>query len=379
MTIGTGLITAIWALALSLTVFGTWLALKRLASSPPHLDAPFALYPVSVLKPLKGRDPGLLENLESFFCLDYPDYELLFSVSDANDPAVSAVRELMKRHPTHPARLIIGAVEVGSNPKVNNLIRSYTDARHDWLLISDSNVRVARDYLKRLVAHVDNGTGVVTSVVSGHAALGMGGHLESVYLNTFYARWMHVAAAFGKPAVMGKSMLFRRSSAERFGGIKTLANYLAEDYMAGEAMRRLGLKVVIATDPIPQHVGRYTVREFWLRHVRWGRIRKAQAPVAFAFEPISSPIISGMLGAFALEKIAHGPGFAAYLGLHLLIWSVCDLMLIRRMGAQLRWQTPIAWFAREALFLPLWLQIASGNTVSWRGSRITIQQGGLIA
>jgi ceramide glucosyltransferase len=378
MTIGIALITAIWALALGLAVFGTWLALRHFGSSPPHLDAPFALYPVSILKPLKGRDAGLLENLESFFLIDYPDFEILFSVSDARDPAAAVVRELMVRYPRVQARLITGSVDAGPNPKVNNLIKSYAQAAHDWLLISDSNVRVKRDYLKRLVAHVDNGTGVVTSVVAGQNPEQLGGHLESVYLNTFYARWMLLTASFGKPAVVGKSMLFRRSSAERFGGIKTLANYLAEDYMAGEAMRRLGLKVQMAHDPLPQHLGRYTTSDFWSRHVRWGRIRKAQAPVAFAIEPLLSPCLSGVLGAFALEKFLPGPGVAAYLALHLFIWSFCDLLLIRRLRTRLSWPTPVAWFVREALYLPLWLHIASGNTVNWRGNRLTLQQGGLI-
>ena len=378
MTPVIGLITALWALALGLTVFGTWLALKNFRTSPPFLDAPFALYPVSILKPLKGHDPGLRENLETFFRLDYPDYEILFSVSDPQDPAVEVVRALMALHPAQEAQLIIGDVQAGCNPKVNNLIRSYRLARHDWLLISDSNVRVSLDYVKRLVAQVDNGTGVVTSVIAGRSPEELGGHLEAIYLNTFIARGMHIAAYFGKPAVMGKSMLFRRSAAERFGGIKTLANYLAEDYMAGEAMRRLGLKIVLASDPIPQHIGRYSLRAFWLRHLRWGRIRKSQAPLAFAFEPFCSPCLSGVLGAFALSNHFPRLGVSSFLAIHLLLWSLCDGLLILRMGTRLRWQTPVAWFLRELLALPLWLHIASGNTVNWRGRQITLQAGGLI-
>lgn len=368
----------VWALAICLTLFSTYLTLRHIDRGAPHMDAPFALLPVSILKPMKGRDAGLVDNLESFFKLDYPQYELLFSVADGMDPSVPVVRELMKKYPKVRAELIIGSVDVGTNPKINNMIRSYDKARFDWILISDSNVRVEPDYLKKMVAHVDNGVGMVTSVVAGRNPLGVGAWLESTYLNTFYARGMILTDKLGHPCVLGKSMLFQRSTAERFGGLKTLACYLAEDYMAGQAVQRLGLRVVIASDPISQYIGKYSAKDFWLRHLRWGRIRKAQAPVPFFIEPLLGCLVSGILGAYGAFR-AFGIHPQDFMLLHLMLWSACDTLVMRKMKIRLTASAPLAWFLREALALPLWFHIATGNTVNWRGRRFAIDQGGLLS
>ena len=362
---------------MGITMAGTWASLKHFKRRPPHLDAPFGLYPVSVLKPLKGAENGMKENLKSFFRLDYPKYEIIFSVAEEKDPACQMVRRLIEAHPDVDAHLIVGDVNAGPNPKVNNLIRSYERAQFDLLLISDSNVRVEPDYLKRLVAHIENGVGMVTSVVSGQSQSGIGGHLEATFLNTFYARSMLLLASFGRPCVVGKSMLFRRSTANRFGGIANLARYLAEDYMAGEAMRKLNLRVVIASDPVHQHIGHYSFKSFWSRHLRWGRIRKAQEPLVFAFEPLFGSWISGLIGAFALNRI-FGLTYVASLALHLLIWSICDLVVLSKVEGKLALEAPLVWLMREFLAFPLWVHIALGNTVNWRGNRLRLQSGGII-
>lgn len=369
-----------WIAIAGLTLWGGRLAVQRLRSAPPHLDLPFNLFPVSILKPLKGVDPSLEANLEGFFRLDYPDYELIFSVAQAHDPAYGVVNRLIARYPRVRARICVGETLVGPNPKVNNLLGAYESAANDWVLISDSNVRVRPDYLKRLVAHLKPGVGLVTAVVAGivdDGARGPGAELEAAYLNTFYARGMNLAAAFGKACVVGKSMLFRRSVAQRFGGMRTLGRYLAEDFMAGEAMQRLGLEVVIASDPVEQVIGDYSVGAFWKRHLRWGRIRKRHSLSAFALEPLSGAWVSGMLGAWSAHALLGLP-MANFLLAHLGVWSLCDILVMRRMGVPLRWSTPLAWAAREMLALPLWLHIASGNTVDWRGHKLAIGAGGIL-
>jgi ceramide glucosyltransferase len=361
-----GLCALAWLLALSLTVYGTWLSLREVGRPTRHEDVPFALFPVSILKPLKGIESGIKECLESFFQLDYPEYELIFSVADPRDPACAVV-----------AALITQQVEIGPNPKINNMVTSYEGAQYDWILISDSNVKVKPDYLKKQISDFDADVGLITGVVSGRDANGFGGNLEATYLNTFYARWMFVAARLGKPCVVGKSMLFRRSVANRFGGIRVLARYLAEDFMAGEAMRRLGLKVLIATDPIHQHIGNYSFHSFWSRHIRWGRIRKAQAPLAFLIEPFISVWISGILGAVASHALL-GFSYSAFMGLHLALWSGCDLLLMRKLDPGTSWRAPLYWLGRELLSLPLWVHTALGNTVNWRGNRLRILSGGIL-
>jgi ceramide glucosyltransferase len=363
-----------WTLTLFFVLAGTWLAWRKIERAS-RKSPEERFQGISVLKPLKGVDPGLEKNLESFFQIRYPLFELIFSVADANDPAATHVRHLQAKYPFVRSRLLVGAEAVGLNPKVNNLTRSYREAVFDLLLISDSNIRVAPDYLQKKLSPMREDVGVVTATVAGIEPSGFGGWLETIYLNTFYARGMSLAFASGNPCVIGKSMLFRRSVAERFGGIRALGGYLAEDYALGEEMRMLGLKVVLMDDAISQYVGKYSLRSFWDRHVRWGRIRKAHAPWAFLAEPLFTPIISSGVAAAALSKWL---AFPQALLLNLFIWMTCDLFLMRKFSGRRYLWAPLAWITRELLSLPLWLTIAAGNSVQWRGSTLFLAYGGKI-
>jgi ceramide glucosyltransferase len=357
-----------------MVIWGTWLTLRHLRPR----SATVKPQAVSILKPLKGIDFQLEENLESFFRLDYAKYELLFSVASEDDPACDIIRRVASKFPRVRSRIFYGETKVGGNPKVNNLSKSYQAASHDWILVSDSNVRVPRDYLQIVTQDFDEQTGIVTSVVSGqYLGRGFGAPLEATYLNTFYARWMTIAVWFGAPVVIGKSMLFRRSEANRFGGFDVLSRYLAEDYMAGHAMKLLGKKVKVMREPVVQMIGNYSFNEFWSRHVRWGRIRKSQSPLTFPIEPILSFWISGSLGAAGLSHFTN-LGFATGLAVHALIWSLCDVALMLRMKQTMRLQNLAAWIVRETLHLPLWAHAAVGNTVNWRGHKLTLNQGGLL-
>ncbi len=336
------------------------------------------MQPISILKPLKGVDSGLVDNLRSFFVLDYPDYEILFSVADGDDPAVAVVHQLCAAYPQVPTRLLISSERVGLNPKVNNLVEAYDRAGHDWILISDSNVRVNPDYLGQLAAVFAKDVGVVTAAVAGRAPQFLGGNLEAAFLNTHYCRWMFVAEKFGCPVVVGKSMLFRKSEANRFGGIRTLACYLAEDYMAGVAMQYLGLRVVMMNQPIGQQIGQYTVREFWSRHLRWGRIRKSQAPVAFFLEPLFGSLISAILGLIGFA-ILRPDDIGVFLFMHFTVWFVSDCLLMQVMARTLTVYAILAWWVREISALPMWIHIAIGNTVNWRGRQLHIRRGGILS
>ena len=318
------------------------------------------------------------ENLESFFTLEYPTYEIIFSVAETTDPAAVLVDDLIHRHPHVDAKLLVGATAVGPNPKVNNLVKSYQTAKYDTTLISDSNVRVPQHYLKRLAGELDSGTGVVTAVIVGHAPLGIGGLLEATFLNTFYARWMMLSARLGWPTVVGKSMFFRRSTMDRFGGIQNMGRYLAEDYMTGTAMQHLGLRVKIMRDAVPQIIGKHSFKDFWDRHVRWGRMRKSQAPLALFFEPLCGPVLSGAMGAWGFKGLMDIAPLH-FLGAHLLSWFACDVLIMLSMGARVSPLTPFVWITREFLAIPHWVHILSGNTVKWRGNRLRLYPGGILA
>ena len=369
----------IWLAAISITTFGTIAALVHLKKTQPKMSQSdraideTELEPITILKPLKGIDEGIEENLESFLLLDYPTYEVLFSVADFDDPVIPVVRKLMERHPRVHAELVIGAVDYGPNPKINNLLRTYDNAQFDWILISDSNTRVSRNHLKVLAHQFKDGVAMQTSIVAGVDAEGLGGFLESTFLNTFYARSVMALNAFGHPCVIGKAMMFRKSILERIGGLRSLKKHIAEDYAAGRKLHLLGFRVQVSQTPIRQHLGRHSFDAFWSRHIRWGRLRKMQAPFAFLIEPLFNSMLSGALGAYAFS-VLFGISPLLFLATHLGLWFLCDLLLVMRVGDQPNATFLPVWFLRELIHFPLWIHISMGNTVNWRGQTIRLKK-----
>lgn len=360
--------------ALSLTVWGVLLALKYFFINTKHSLNHYP--PVTILKPLKGIDSDLRENLLSFFDLDYAEYEIIFSVDDESDPAKPIAEDLIKTHSQINAKLIVGDDKIGLNPKINNIIRGYDQAKYDHILISDSNVRVKPDYLKTMVSSLKGKVGVVTSVILGKHDRGIGGHLEAAYLNTFYAKSMFLTKRFGHPCVIGKSMLFLKSTAERFGGLRSLKNYLAEDYMFGLAVQRLDYTVAYSQRPVTQHIGRYSFKKFWNRHVRWGRIRKSHAPAAFIIEPfIASAFFACILFGSAIENLTTYSAFKAS-AWYFLVWGILDHIIHFALRRKIKPFYPLIWMLREVLFLPLWIHITLGQTVDWRGTIYKLKRGG---
>lgn len=342
-------------------------------------------YPsISILKPLKGSDAGLYENLRSFFELDYPHFEILFCLESSGDPAFEIARNLASEFPKVSAQILTG-LSAGSNPKIQNILKGYEAASYDKILISDSNVIVHKAYLKEIVSQFDASTGIVTSAVIGSSPRTFGAQLENIFLSTFYSRWMKLSSWAGFDCVVGKSMLFRKSDSEKFGGLKTLSCYLAEDYMAGVAMKHLNRKIVLSNRPLLQNLGNMSFKDFWNRHIRWGRMRKAQAPLAFFIEPFSYSLSSAAIGSSTMAFM-WDMSFLKLFFAYVFIWMTADFLIFIRLhvenvapylrGFGLKWI--IYWIAREVLALPLWIHISLGKTVLWRGTRLRIHSGGLI-
>jgi len=356
-------------------IWGTLLAFKSFGTPKRHPKE--TLYPVSILKPLKGSDEGLYENLRSFFQIDYPQFELIFSVASAKDPAVPVVQKLIQEFPQADAKLLCESQGEGLNPKINNLIKAYELSQHELVLISDSNIRVGPQYLLQLIPDMSSSVGIITAVVAGMKPRSSGGWLEACYLNTFLSRWMILTKKMGFPSVVGKSMIFRKETMRRLGGLKTLGQYIAEDYMAGHAIQKLDLTVEFMRKPIPQFIGTYSVEQFWGRHLRWGRIRKSIAPLAFLIEPFFFSSVSGILGAVAFNYFWKIP-FIQTAVFHGGVWLLLDMALYTLMD-RFYWRAVGAWFLRECLAIPLWLTILSGDKVKWRGGDYRLLQGGLLA
>ncbi|MDA8387580.1 MAG: ceramide glucosyltransferase [Nitrospiraceae bacterium] len=231
--------------------------------------------PVSILKPLKGLDDNLFDNLESFCKLDYPEYEIIFALQDINDLAFKVASKIKLKYPDKDISIVVQRCEEGLNPKVNNLIPARGRSKHEYILISDSNVCVRKEYLKRIMARMQEpGAGLVTNLVEGVGARSLGSVFENLHLNSFIMGSVCFLDKFmGMPCVVGKSMLMKKTDLEAIGGLVAVKDVLAEDYMIGKKMAESGRRVVLSGFRV-QTVNHYWgMKRFLGRHTRWAKLR----------------------------------------------------------------------------------------------------------
>src|SRR5580692_6247641 len=215
-------------------------------------------YPsVSLVRPLCGIDNYAVETLRSTFDLDYPHYEIMFCVASANDPVLPLVQNLIAENAGASAQVLIGDDRVSTNPKLNNLLKGWRAAQHEWIIIADSNVLMTRDYIQRLFASWREDTGLVASPPIGARPEGVWAEIECAFLNTYQARWQYLVDSLGRGFAQGKTMLWRRADLERAGRIEALgSNEVAEDAAATKIVRGAGLKVRLVDRPLAQPLGR---------------------------------------------------------------------------------------------------------------------------
>src|SRR5665213_4066686 len=222
------------------------------ASSRAPADRP----PVTILRPACGIENHVEETLASAYRLDYPEYEIVFCVADPRDPVVPAIERLIGQHPNVPSRLLTGDDRISNNPKLNNLVKGWHAARHEWIVMTDSNVLMPRDYLDRLVERMrPDDVGLVSSAPTGIRPDGAGAHLECAFLNTYQARWQLTADAFGNGYAQGKTLFWQRSDLDGAGGIRALASATAEDIASSLLMRSLKRKVRLVNGLSQQPLG----------------------------------------------------------------------------------------------------------------------------
>lgn len=376
------------AIALQLLAFlvlASWSALVVVAVVRLRLRAapsPQAFEPVSVLKPLCGLDPHLEANLRSFFEQDHPAYEIVFG-AHSGDPALRVAQALKDAHPHVTCRIVIHEA-TGMNPKVGNLRAMLGAVAHDWVVVSDANVRVSRRWLRELASVAAMpGTGLVFNPIAGEFGPSLGAQLEALQLNTVVAAGCSVPTELlGHPAVLGKSMLFRRSVFEVLGGFESVASVLAEDYVIGRMFGVAGYRVRIAPTPA-RNVQRVSVRQFVSRQLRWAMMRARLQPLAFAVEPLLGPLpllaFGAMFGQTSLPLAAAAGLICSLRDAVLLDWMRVDTDAAPR-------QRAVSWVAgvlaasllgalREVLMIAVWLAAPFVRHVSWRGHRLRLSAG----
>ncbi|QQR89280.1 MAG: glycosyltransferase [Myxococcales bacterium] len=260
-------------------VFTTWRFFKH--PPPPPLEIAPA---VSVLKPIKGLEEELKENLQSFFDQVYPGpWEIVFSSNDPDDPGIIVAKQVARDYPEIPCRFIQSDTSFGRNPKVCDLAGAYFAAHHDLVLQTDANVRVPKTFLSKVVSEFESqGISLLSCPVVGAEEQAWGAAVENTHLCTFITPSVCFTKLMtGITCVIGKAMLLRRSELEELGGLAMFKDKLCEDYLLGDCYRKNGRVVELSRQPITNINIQLPLKHFFSRHSRWLKMQAVIHPPSF--------------------------------------------------------------------------------------------------
>ncbi len=362
---------AFCAFALAVQLGGIAVVLARDTLRARAARRPVAVPPVTILRPVRGIENHLEETLESAFLLRQTEVEILFCVADADDPVIGLCEAIMARHPRRRARILVGDDRIGINPKLNNLVKGWRAARHDFVVMADSNVLMPADYLDQLFAAWDGETGLVCSPPVGGRPAGFFAGLECAFLNSFQGRWQLVADAAGLGFAQGKTMLWRKADLDAAGGIERLGEEVAEDAASTKVVREAGRKVRLVRRPFVQPLGRRRFTEVWYRQLRWARLRRVSFPLFFLPELLAGGVLP-VAAAVALAVLGAVPPEAP--ALFALVWYGAEIALAAAMGWPVSAAAVTAFVLRDALLVPLWFAAIAGSGYSWRGNDMDMRR-----
>jgi ceramide glucosyltransferase len=371
MTIG-ALAAGICATSAGIHGLSVALATRRCRRRPGVTPPPKDAQSVTIVQPLCGVETFSRETLRSIFALDYPAYEIVFCLANADDPIAPLVRGAIEANPRRPARLLIGDDRVSANPKLNNVVKGWRAARHDWVIIADSNVLMPRDYIQRLLARWRSKTGIVCAPPIGSRPQSFAAEIECAFLNTYEARWQYAGESSGYGFAQGKTMLWRRETLEAGGGIEALGAEIAEDAAATKLIRAQGLNAHLVDRPFQQPLGQRRLRDMWSRQIRWARLRRATFPLFFAPEILTTSILT--LAAAAVGAPEFGVNIASGVAATAVVWYGAEAVLAFAAGWPLSWRSPLAWIARDLMLPVLFAQAWSGHAIVWRGNAMSVDE-----
>jgi ceramide glucosyltransferase len=337
--------------------------------------------PLTVLKPVCGLEPELIDNLSSFCDQDYPTYQIVFAVQDSKDPAISIIEKVIATFPDKDLSLVIDDQVLGKNLKASNLINMFKKAKYDLIVIADSDVRVRQDYLKSVSApFINSEVGAATCLYSGVGGNNFASRLGMMFINDWFLPSALVSALFvDLKFCFGATMAIRREVLAKIGGFGTLKDFLADDYMLGRAVFKKGYKIALVTYIVENIVSEKNIKSLFQHEIRWARTIRSVQPLGY--------LMSFITEAFPIAILT---GVFIYLQTSSVVWTISPIIAILVLRITLHYlvqsklaynavHTPWLIPARDIFSLVVRTVSLFGSKVSWRNQTMFVYKGGRLS
>lgn len=363
-----------------LAIFAAWrfFPASGLAPAATLRDPP---PPVSILKPICGLDRETYENYASFCRQDYPEFEILFCVSDADDPAIRVIENLIRNFPARSIRLLTGSDPLGASDKVNKLVRMAREAKHEILVVSDSDVRVGPNFLRAIAASfADPKVGGVTCLYRGLVEQCFAATLEALGNSTDFAPGVLVAWLLGNRSLdfmLGAVMATTQKHLAEIGGFESLVDYFCDDYELGNRIAARGHRIKLSRFPVSVVYPSERLPAAFHHQVRWNlsiRYSRPWGHLGLIFsQGLPWTVLAAVLAPSAVIAIAY---VAAYVFLRgamawvVGVWGMRDRLVRREF-----WTLPV----RDVFAFIVWLASFFPQRIRWRGRRFLVRKKRLVA
>ena len=330
---------------------------------------------VTILKPICGLDRDAEHNLASFCQQDYPEYQIIFAVRDRLDPGIEVVEKIIQQFPDVDIQLVVSDRIIGANLKVSNLANAVTAAKHQILLIADSDIRVGPDYLQRVVQPLQDHNVAVVTCLYRSSAQGWVTTLEAIGTATDFPTGVLVSNQMeGIKYAFGSTIVIRKQVLEEIGGFAVIADYLADDFQLGYLPAQAGYKVVLSNYIVDHILATSNLSDAIQRQIRWARCIRVSRPWGYLGLLFTQGVVSSLL-----LLIATGGSILGWTGLIItwvmrwvMAWVVGVRSLQDPVAKKYLWLIPI----RDFIHFGIWCCGFVGSTIQWRGQRLKLIKGG---
>ncbi len=369
-------LTSLTAVSIAYCLITIVVARRRVSNQRPT-HWPQALPPATLLIPLCGVDFRAYDNYASFCRLDYPEFQIVFGVQDPEDSSIPVVHRIMDEFPHRDIELVISSKTIGQNPKVNNLNNMLARARHPWLVLVDSDMRVREDYLRQVVpsAGRDPQTGLATCLYRAGTAPNFAARIEALGIATDFTTGVMMAEFMeGISFAFGATIVIHKGKLEALGGFEAVADHLADDYMLGHLLWKKGCKIHLVPYVVETILPASSFKGMLKHQIRWARGIRACRPAGHA-----ASIVTHTLPIALLNVAANGGSFLSLVLLGLAAaarftsaWTVGVKILGDATTKENLHLLPL----RDGFALFIWCMSIWGSEVEWRGKRYQIVEDG---